>query len=446
MNLKTLVRDFYSSYFRSQMGAKFFVGFSCGIPFLLRLSVLDLWLKDNGISNTLIGLFTLIHWPYWLKFLWAPFIERMTLPFIGTKLGRRRGWAIASQCLLFLGVFGMSCCNPQTDIMILLALTSLVAFADGCQDVSLYAYQLDGIKTRTMGISASVFMFGFRIGMFFSKSITLYIAHYFNWNIAYYVMAFSILICTVCIFYIPEPKVYEDNSNQLKEISQKYLSDETSSIGYVKNRIYECLICPFQLFMQRHDWKVILMLILVYRAGDRIAQKMAKLFYIDMGFSILDIANVVQVFGTIATIIGGMIGGFYIKRVGIKLTIFHLGIVHAIACFSYVIMTYCGHNIWMLYCTVSIENITGGAIATAFIAFIYDLCNHKAYAATQYALFWGIYEAGSMIFRSCSGFLADSLGWTQFFALLPLLFIPGLLILHKMIFSRRKCLISAKNF
>lgn len=439
MKLFAFVNDFIKSYFNKDVYVKTFVGFSCGLPAMLRLSVLDIWLKDCGVSNAMIGFFSLLHWPYWFKFLWAPFIERIDFPYLSKKFGRRRGWAIASQCLLFIGIFGMACCNPEASLGTLLIFASLTAFADGCQDVSMYAYQLDGMRNRTMGVSAGVFIFGYRMGMFFAKSLTLYLAHFLDWNSAYHVMAFAVFLCTVFVLGLHEPVIdNQEEEEHLNELAKNYIAGD-SPLGEIKRRIYECLICPFKLFMEQDGWKISLALIFTYRIGDRILQKMSKLFYVDVGFSLLNIANAVQVFGTIATIAGGLIGGYYVKCAGIKKSMFYLGIIHGLASFSYIALTRTGANLPTLYFTVFIENTTGGALTTTFIAYLYSLCNHRAYPATQYALLWAFYELGGMVCRSISGAMADCLGWLWFFAVVPMLFVPGLLILWKML-QEEKCL------
>ncbi|MDR1982826.1 MAG: MFS transporter [Holosporaceae bacterium] len=443
MKLASIVDDFVNTYIRAGIGARFSIGFTCGIPFLLRLTVLDLWLKECGVSNTIIGLFTLLQWPFALKFLWAPFIEKTDFPILSKAFGRRRGWAIASQLLLFIGLAGMATATPQTSIANLMFYVSVVAFADGCQDMSLYAYQLDKANAEMFGPIAGIFVFGYKTGMFFSKSITLYLAYYFGWNFAYISMAFSIFLCTIFIFCAQEPEIKKTNGmNRIEKMLESFDKNNRSRFEFIyliKVTIFECLVCPFKIFMRRKDWLWTILLIVLYRAGDRIAQKMAKPFYLDIGFSILDIANVVQVFGTIAALIGGILGGYWVKKLGIKRAMFLAGIVHAIGCLAYLALAYIGHNIIALYLTVFIENITNGAITTAFIAFLYSLCN-KDYATTQYALLWAFYEFGGTICRTISGLIADYLGWINFFLLIPILFVPSLIILHNMISKEKNVL------
>ncbi|MDR1561134.1 MAG: MFS transporter, partial [Holosporaceae bacterium] len=436
MKLASIWGDFIKTYFKVDISSRLFIGFSCGIPFLLRLTILDLWLKDCGISNTTIGFFTLLHWPFALKFLWTPFIEKTDFPFLSKIFGRRRGWAVASQFLLFVGLIGMANSEPQNCMARLMFFASLVAFADGCQDMSLYAYQVDKAKINMLGPIAGVFLLGYRSGMFFAKSVSLYLAHYLGWSVAYTVMAFSIFLCTFFILYAKEPEILQNK--EIKRINKMVKSYEErfysrfEFIRQTKIIIFECLICPFKIFMQRKDWRSLITVILLFRTGDMVAQKMLKPFFVDIGFSMLEIANVVQVFGTITTMVGGFLGGFLVKRMKIKKALFYTGAAHAISCFAYVILSKIGHNVPVLYLSVFWENITGGASATAFIAFLYTLCS-KNYAATQYALLWAFYEFSGSIFRTFSGVFVDILGWTNFFTLAPILFIPSLIILHLMI-------------
>jgi PAT family beta-lactamase induction signal transducer AmpG len=348
---------------------------------------------------------------------------------------------VASQLLLFVGLMGMANSSPQSNIGNLMLFASLVAFADGCQDMSLYAYQLDGAKAEMFGPIAGVFVLGYRVGMFFAKSGALYLAHYLGWSTAYATMAFSVFLCTFFILCAKEPKIPQNE--RLKRIEQMVRSYEKLSRSHfefmrvIKATIFECLVCPFKMFMQRKYWKSSIAIVVLFRTGDMITQKMVKPFFVDLGFSMLEIANVVQVFGTVATMLGGVLGGFFIKRIGIMKAMFYTSVFHAISCFSYAILSEIGRDLVVLYATVFIENITGGAVATAFIAFLYTLCGKNYYAATQYALLWAFYDLGGMICRTFSGIIADALGWTKFFTFMPLAFIPSLVILHSLMVRKR---------
>jgi PAT family beta-lactamase induction signal transducer AmpG len=435
MKIASILDDFVKIYFNKEICSKFFVGFSCGIPFLLTLTILDIWLKEHGVSNTVIGLFTLIHWPFTLKFLWAPFIDKFNFPLLSKLFGRRRGWAIASQILLFIGITGMSLSDPSSSLIRLMMFSSVVAFADGCQDMSLYAHQLDKSRSKMLGPIAGVVIFGYRTGMFFTKSTSLYLAHYFGWNAAYAAMSLSVFLCIFFILSIKEPKVLKaPHEGQIKNMVKKYGSSNNSKFEFIhmlKTTVFECLICPFRIFMEKYEWKKLISIVVLFRAGDVLAQKMLKLFYIDIGFSTLEIANVVQVFGTVATMIGGIVSGYFIKKYGLKKIMICTSIAHALSCLLLIVFSIIGYDIHMLYFTVFVENVTGGAMGTSFIAFLYSLCN-KHYCATQYALLWAFYDLGGAFCRTISGILADSLGWTQYFLFVSLMFMPGIATIHSL--------------
>jgi PAT family beta-lactamase induction signal transducer AmpG len=277
--------------------------------------------------------------------------------------------------------------------------------------------------------------------MFFSKSITLYLAYYFGWNLAYVSMAFSVFLCTIFIFCVKEPEIQKAGEvKRVERMVESYKKSEKSKFKFVrvmKATIFECLICPFKIFTKHKNWIRVIFIIMFFRAGDRMAQKMAKLFYVDIGFSMLEIANVVQVFGTVAALAGGIVGGYLVKLLGIKKAMFYSGVIHALGCSSYVVLSYTRHDMVMLYLTAFIENTTCGTVATAFIAFLYSLCS-KNYAITQYALLWAFSEWGGIICRTISGMVADTLGWTSFFLFIPFVFLPSLIILYFMMHQERK--------
>ena len=435
MKFTSLLDDFFKTYTAPGIGSRFFLGFSCGIPFLLTLTILDIWLKDQGISNTVIGLFTLLHWPFTFKFLWAPFVESSDFPYLSKKFGRRRGWAIASQLILFIGLIGMAHSDPHSSMIQLMCFTSLVAFADGLQDLSLYIYQMNKLTKKTMGPSAGVFMFGYRNGMFFAKSASLYLAHYFGWHVAYYVMAFSAFMGTFFIFSVEEPHLSQKFQKSHPQ-SEKNIESQHHGFEFIQSmilKIHERLSENFKIFTKHANWKKYLLIVILFKAGDIAIHKMVKPFYIDIGFSMLEIANVVQVFGTISTMIGGVLGGYLVKKHGLKNLMFYSAITHACSCLLFVIMSKIGYNITFLYFSTLIENITGGIMTTAYLAFLYNLCNKEEYCTSQYALLWAFYDLGGIVCRTVSGVLADLLGWTTFFALLPLTFVPSLVILHSLI-------------
>lgn len=445
MKISSSFGDFFETYIKSGVYSRFFIGFVCGIPFLLTLRILDIWLEEYKVPDSVIGLFTLCHLPFTLKFLWGPFIDRIKLPYLYKKIGQRRSWALVSQVLLFWGLICMSNCSPSSSLLKLMASASLVAFAEGCQDVALYAYQIEKTKSDMFGPVAGIVVFGYRIGLLFAKSVSLYLAFYYGWAAAYKIMACCVLFSTfVFLFTAKEPQVnLSAEGKKIKRLmlTYWYKKDQKSSLFFIKAAVFECLIYPFQIFIKKKYWAYLISILILFRAGDRMFQKMASPFYIAAGFSKIEIANVVQVFGTVASLLGGILGGYVVKRLGIKKAMFYMGILHACSAFTYVVLSQAGHNIHMLYFSVFIENTTCGAMSTAFLAFLYTLC-YTGYPATQYALLWALHEIGGIAGSLMSGFIVEAIGWTYFFYFVPVVFLPSLVLIFVIIQKKDDVLLS----
>lgn len=429
---------FRQIYMNRQMFNIFWIGLSCGIPFLLTTEILDMRLKMAGVSNTVIGLFAILHSPYTFKFLLGPFADKIQLPYFCQKFGQRRGWALFSQILLFFGLVGIAISDPIDELQKLICFIVLSTFANGLQDITLYTYQFDKVKQDDFGTIASVVNIGYKVGMLLSKSSALYIQYYFGWTAAYLVMASSILLSVIFVLQANEPVVLSTKeSKTVQKLTNMLLEKER-----IKNRadklisklrvvFFECLICPVKLLMRMKNWQLYMAVITLYKAGDIMLKKMAKVFYLDIGFSILEIANVVQVFGTIASFVGGIIIGIILKSNDLKKCMFYSAIVHALAGFSMLLLVNYGANTALLYVVVLLEVVTGSAMSTCFLAFLYSLCKTGS-PTTQYALLWAFHEVVGTVIRSFSGIYADMVSWNTYFMTIPALFIPGIIVLSKL--------------
>ncbi|MDR2681661.1 MAG: MFS transporter [Holosporaceae bacterium] len=387
---------------------KFGVGVSYGTSFPLVLVILDYWLKECGVSNSAIGFFTIFHLLFTLKFLWAPMIDTLDIPYLSQRLGRQKSWVLVSQGLLMCGVICMAHLDPQSDLGTLMFFASLIAFADGCQNVALYPYQICSVADSDLGYVAGVISFGHRIGSIFTKFVTLHMAYFFDWTVAYESAAFLIFLCMIFILLTPEPQVQPCN-----------ISRNLSTFRVIKK--------ISQQLLEKKNGISILLILIVYKMASFMIQKMSRPFCLEMGFTKLEIANVVQLFGSISLIIGGFIGGFFVKNIGPAKTMLYLGVLHMISLYLYLLIWLHGHDTDILCVVVFFESMAEGATAAAFLAFLYELCS----GSSQYALFWAIHELGGIAATSVSGLLADTLGWFNYFLIVPIFFVPGLWILQQ---------------
>ncbi len=390
------------------MGIGFFA-FPYGMMFFLAVSTPQVWLKDIGATNTDIGLFALASFPYMLKFLWAPLVDLIKIPYLSKKLGHRRSWLLLIHLSLMVGLLLMGFSDPTPHSLRWTAIVALgLAFLAATQDIIVDAYRIEILSTKESVPGIGMLIFGYRLGSITAKAGTLYLAHYFSWPIAYCVMALCILIGVAAIFFNPEP-------------AQRPRSDRV---------IYNAVVRPFTEFIKRSPyWWVPILFILFYRLADAMINNMATSFYMEINFTKAEIATVTNVFGVFATIIGGFLGAATVRRLDVFKGVFVCGLLHACSNLMFVVLAYIGNDIPTLYMSIALENLTGGMSTAAFFVYLTRLC-HMSHAVTQFALFTSIWSAQSFI-ASISGWIVDCLdgNWPVFFLITVSVAVPGLVII-----------------
>jgi PAT family beta-lactamase induction signal transducer AmpG len=180
--------------------------------------------------------------------------------------------------------------------------------------------------------------------------------------------------------------------------------------------------------MTRPHWLAILVFVVLYKLGDALAGVMTNPFLINIGFSKEEIATVVKLGGMIATILGTFCGGAVAVRLGVLKGLWISGALHLLTNFFLIVQAHIGHNVPMLWLTISSENFTGGISSAIFVAFISGLCNVR-FTATQYALLSSLAVVGRTLLSSTSGFMAERMSWEWFFFTTIIAALPGLAML-----------------
>ncbi len=389
------------------------LGFSSGLPLLLVFGTLNLWLKDVGVSKTVIGIFALVKTPYSFKWLWAPIVDNFKMPFFCSKMGRRRGWILFTQILLMCSIFGIASTNPETGLFGTAVFAILIAFFSASQDIVIDALRVEVLKDEEQGAGAAAITLGYRIGMIFSGAGALWIASVLSWNMTYVIMAISVVIGMLVLLFIDEP-----NTKEIKREKGESL------VKYLKKSV----VGPFADFMTQKKWGLVLLFVMLYKLSDAYMGPMVMPFYDDMGFTKVEIANITKIFGMIATIFGGIVGGVVVYRYGIIKSLFICGLLQGITNLAFAYLAMKGNDINLLMVTVSLDNIAGGMGTTALVAYLSSLCS-ASYTATQYALLSAFATLARDLFSATSGVLADNCSWVEFYVIVAILSIPCLVVL-----------------
>ena len=380
------------------------MGFSCGLPLLLTISVLQAWMKEEGMDLTVIGMMALVGLPYTLKFLWAPFLDRFTLPF----LGRRRGWLLVAQVALIFSIAGLGSTDPGNNPWMVAFAAFLVTFFSASQDIVVDAYRREDLPDAELGLGSSLYVNGYRVGMLLASGGGLIMADYIPFSMVYLIMAACILPGVLTTLLAPEPEL---------------------TFGTPKS-VKEAVADPLVEYFKRQGALWILAFILLYTMGDTMASAMTTPFYLDIGFSKTEIGAIVKLFGFWATIAGTLIGGVLMLRLGINRSLWIFGFLQAISTACFALLARIGHSVPALSGVIAFENLSSGMGTAAYIAFMASITN-KRFTATQYALLTSLMGVPRVLASAPTGFLAKNLGWASFFIACTLIAIPGVLLLLK---------------
>lgn len=388
----------------TRMLVTFMMGFACGLPLLLTISVLQAWMKEEGIDLTVIGLMALVGLPYTIKFVWAPFLDRFTPPF----LGRRRGWLLLAQFALIIAIAGLGMTDPKNNPWLLAFVAFLVTFFSASQDIVVDAYRREDLTDEELGLGSSLYINGYRIGMLLASGGGLIMADYMSFSKVYMVMAACLLPGVLTTILAREPATPAGTPQTLRE----------------------AVIQPLVDYFRRQGACWILAFILLYKIGDTMASAMSMPFYLDLGFSKTEIGTVVKLFGFWATVVGGLGGGLIMLRLGISRALWIFGFLQAVSTAGFALLARLGPSLPALSGVIAFENLSSGMGTAAYVAFMASITNKK-FTATQYALLSSLMGIPRVVASAPTGFIAKNMGWEAFFILCTLVAIPGLLLLIK---------------
>ena len=391
------------SIFSRRMLVALLTGFSSGLPLLLTGGTLQAWLHDANVDVKSIGLFAATGLPYTLKFLWSPLFDRFVLPF----LGRRRGWMLTIQLCLAGALVLLGQMQPTISLFSVAVAALIVAFVSASQDIVLDAYRRESLTDNELGFGSGLFINGYRLAILVSGALALFLADHIPWSSVYMVMAGALGVGVIATFIATEPQIVAPPPRTLRE----------------------AVVDPFVDFFRRREAVLILVFILLYKIGDQMASSMTTPFILDLGFTKTELAAIVKIFGMASTMLGALVGGGLMLRMGINRALLVFGILQGAAILAYVALAQVGKVYGVLATAISLEMFTAGMGTSAYAAYMASLTNRK-FTATQYALFSSLMGVPRVIFGMGTGYVAAQLGWTGYFIFCTLAAVPGLLLIR----------------
>lgn len=390
-----------------------FTGFSSGLPLYLLLNLLPAWLRSEGVDLKTIGFFALIQFPYTWKFLWAPLLDRFAIP----GFGRRRGWMLLTQIGLLVAIGSLGGFDPKENIWPILWLATLLSLLSATQDIAVDAFRREILSDNELGLGNAVHVNAYRIAGLIPGSLSLILADRLPWNEVFWITGAFMLPGMAMAWLVSEPQVKGAPKTLRQAVTE-----------------------PFREFMGRQGWRgavLVLGFIFLYKLGDSLCTALATPFYLDMGFTKTDIGLIAKHAGLWPAVVGALLGGLWMVRLGINRALWLFGVVQLVSIFGFAWLAAQGHYDSIgaservaLAFVIGLEALGVGLGTAAFVAFI-ARATHPAYTATQMALFTSLAAVPRTFINASAGWLVEQLGWLNFFWLCSALAVPGMVLLLK---------------
>ena len=392
--------------FNRRMLICIFTGFSSGLPLYLLLNLLPAWLRSEHVDLKSIGLFALVQLPFTWKFLWSPLLDRYAFP----VLGRRRGWMLITQVLLLVSIPMFGQLHPTLDLWTIAYLSAVVAFFSASQDIVLDAYRREILPDPELGLGNAIHVNAYRISSLVPGALSLVLADVLPWSAVFTITALFMLPGLAMTLVVDEPKLVRAGPRSL----------------------LDAVVLPFREFIARDGWEAaltVLLFIFLYKLGDSMATALATPFYLDMGFTKTDIGLIAKNAGLWASVIGGLLGGLWMVKMGINRGLWVFGVVQFVSILGFAWLAYVNRPDKLLLAgVIAFEALGVGLGTAAFVAYIARATDPR-YTATQFALFTSLAAVPRTIVNATTGWIVERTGWFDFFILCTLLALPGMALL-----------------
>lgn len=482
---KTSWSDAFNIYLNRRVMGMLFLGFSAGLPLFLIFSTLSLWLREAGVDRSAVTYFSWAALAYSFKFIWAPVIDKLPLPFLHARLGRRRSWLFVAQLSVIFAIVWMAMVNPAEGLGGMAVAAILLGFASASQDIVIDAYRIEAVKKEFQAAMSAMYIAGYRIGMLVSGAGGLYLASYFGsgeqysydaWQSTYLIMAMVMLVGVATTFLIEEPEINSKVETYLHELSDYvrffimfvvmvaafiygfkifnfgfsngFINESVRLITSLvfsllgiyllialkavnKEMVYSTYVEPVADFFQRYGKAAIFLLLLVgmYRISDIVLGVIANVFYHDIGFSKNEIATTTKVFGIIMTLVGGFLGGIMTMRYGVMRILLLGAILSALTNLLFMWLAHTGNDIVLLSGVIAADNLSAGLASAAFIAYLSSLTN-ISFTAVQYAILSSLMTLFPKLLGGYSGEMVNELGYSNFFLMTTIMGLPVIFLIY----------------
>ncbi|HVZ42701.1 MAG TPA: MFS transporter [Ramlibacter sp.] len=379
-----------------KVGVMLALGFSSGLPFLLTANTFGYWLRDEGTSLVAIGFISWVGFAYAFKVYWSPLVDRVDVPLLG-RLGRRRGWMLACQLLVAIGLIGMAALGVAGGLAAIGAFALLTAFASATQDIAIDAWRIEAASDpHEVGLLTSAAQLGYRIAMLITDAAIIAAAARIGWPLSYVAMAVLMGVGVAATLFAHEP-----------ERADVVLHGKPPL--WSLRGIADAVVGPFVDFFRKHQAAGLLILLMValYRLPDFVMGPMYNPYYHDLGISKDMVALVRGSFGLVATFVGLAFAGLSAVRIGLMPTMIAGLVLEAFGTGAFALLALHPGDA-MFACVMSLDSFAQAFAGVALVTYMSSLTS-LGYTATQYAMLSSTYALLGKFLKGFSGAGVDAL-------------------------------------
>ncbi len=383
----------------------FLLGFSSGLPMTLVSSTLQAWFANAGLSVWITSALSLVSLPYLYRFLWSPLLDRYSL----LPLGKRRSWMLSMQILLAVGFHVLTWFSPNTSPMLMAGIALFLAICSATQDATIDAHRTEYLPKSLYGLGASLAVFGYRMAMLIGGGVALIMAEYYGWIATYRVMSMLMIVGMCATIWSPEPPNPQATHTKLA-----------------------VFMGPIRDLLSRPDIVTMAGFILLFKLGEAFTTSTSGIimpFLIQgLGFSLATIGYVNKIWGVVAIIAGGLIGGFILIHCALYRALLIFGVLQAATNMIFIVLASSGKELSLLILAVISDNFAAGMGTTAIVALLMRFVNQR-FTATQFSILVGIAGLPRVFSGPIGALLQTHYGWVGLYSissLLALAFIPFL--------------------
>ena len=422
----------FKVYLNPRVVGMLLLGFSAGLPLLLVGGTFSAWLRDLGLELAAIGFLSWVGMAHSIKILWAPVVDRMPLPLLTRLLGRRRSWMFAAQLMIAAGLTGMSFTDPLQNLGLVAVWAIMAAFGSATQDVAIDAFRVEAAPRHMQAAMAASYVTGYRVAVLAAGAGALHLATVGGWQLAYGTMALLMAVGMITTLVSREPEIQTETATGEMESAVDHYLAHTLDTGFRKQAaawLIGAVVMPLVDFFRRYGLASIAILAFVatFRISDIFMGVMANPFYLDLGFSKQEIANIAAAFGLVMTLAGAATGGMLVARYGIAPLLVFTAFMAPATNITFSWLAVIGPERYGLIIAIMADNITGGMATAVFIAYLSSLTK-TAFTATQYALLSSLMTLPGQFAGGFTGLLAANVGWAPFFLITAAIGLPAIVL------------------